>query len=67
MPEVTVAFDDTEMAVVRAAAQQAGQPVNDYVHAAVLQHAMRGKEHVAAAAEKVAQRSAVLNRRLGEQ
>ncbi len=67
MPALNVPFDDAEMAVVRTAAQDADQSLKDFVRDAALQRADRHKQQVAAAATRVAQRSAELNRRLREQ
>lgn len=64
MPAMNVPFDDAEMSSLRAAAQAADQSLKDFIHDAALQRADRHKEHIAAAANLVAQRSAELNRRL---
>ena len=64
MPALNVHFNDAEMEMIRAAAQESEQSLKDYVHDAALQRADRHRERVAAAAELVAERSAELNRRL---
>lgn len=64
MPALNVSFDDTEMEILRAAAQEADESLKDFVHNAALLRADRHRQQVAAAAQMVAERSAELNRRL---
>lgn len=64
MPALNISFDDTEMATIRAAAQDSDQSLKDFVRDAALERADRHRQRVAAAAILVAERSAELNRRL---
>lgn len=64
MPTLNVSFDDTEMEILRAAAQEADESLKDFVHNAALLRADRHRQQAAAAAQMVAERSAELNRRL---
>lgn len=64
MPTLNVSFDDTEMEILRAAAQEADESLKDLVHNAALLRADRHRQQVTAAAQMVAERSAELNRRL---
>lgn len=64
MPALNVSFDDTEMEILRAAAQEADESLKDFVHNAALLRADRHRQQVAAAAQMVAERSGELNRRL---
>lgn len=65
--EVNVSFDESEMQVLRSAAERAGQSLEEYVHDAAMLRASRRSGDVASAAKAVAKRSVELNRRLRDE
>ena len=64
MPDLSVSFDEAQMKTLRAAALEADESLEDFVHKAALQRADHRRQQAAAAAQMVAERSAELNGRL---
>jgi hypothetical protein len=67
VPALNVPFSDDELAAVRAAAERSGQSLRSSAHGAATAAASEHEHRVAEAARVVAERSAELNRRLGDE
>ena len=64
MPGLNVQFTDEELAIVRAAAADAGTSMRTFAKDAILDLARNREGRVRALAQQIAERSAELNRRL---
>ena len=67
MPALNVPFDEDELTVLRAAAEEADQSLKTFVREADLDRADRHRQNVATAARIIAERSAELNQRLRDE